>query len=252
MRNIGRRLSEAKSARAFAFEVGVVVVGVLIALGAQELVDDWTWQRKADAGEDMLRQEAADGSLYLVEQVVTVPCVIAQIDRLSDKLKTGGPWKGAATYPSVAGDMVIRAPSRSMVDTAWQSLVNDGTAVHFDDERRHLTSSYYRASTSLDELLDQTETLRARLNVAAVPLTLGADSRFLLLQTLGDLRYRTLMQKLVALQMLESLRQLGRLPPREQLNAQLAAIPRASTIGECRAQGLPLGNWERELAKRSS
>ena len=33
--------------RAFAGEVGIIVFGVLIALGAQQLVEDWQWRHEA-------------------------------------------------------------------------------------------------------------------------------------------------------------------------------------------------------------
>ena len=37
--------------RAFVGEVGIIVVGVLLALGAQQLVDDWNWRRTVSSAE---------------------------------------------------------------------------------------------------------------------------------------------------------------------------------------------------------
>jgi len=46
--------------RAFAGEVGIIVIGVLIALGADQLVEDWHWKTDVAAERKSLLQEAAD------------------------------------------------------------------------------------------------------------------------------------------------------------------------------------------------
>src|SRR4051812_5836720 len=46
--------------RAFAGEVGIIVIGVLIALGADQLVEDWHWKTEVAAERKSLLQEAAD------------------------------------------------------------------------------------------------------------------------------------------------------------------------------------------------
>jgi hypothetical protein len=43
--------------REFVGEVGIIVVGVLIALSAEQVVDDWQWARKLHASEDAMRTE---------------------------------------------------------------------------------------------------------------------------------------------------------------------------------------------------
>ena len=36
--------------RAFVGEVGIIVIGVLIALAAEQVAEDWRWHRKAGGG----------------------------------------------------------------------------------------------------------------------------------------------------------------------------------------------------------
>lgn len=61
--------------REFAGEVGVIVLGVLIALGAQQLIDDWQWRHKTSATRDALGREAADNLSAAIQRSQQQPCV---------------------------------------------------------------------------------------------------------------------------------------------------------------------------------
>jgi hypothetical protein len=66
--------------RAFAGEVGIIVVGVLIALGAEQLVQDWSDHQRVKRATVALRAEFAEHDRNYISYEVAAPCVYAQID----------------------------------------------------------------------------------------------------------------------------------------------------------------------------
>ena len=60
---------------AVAWELGIVVLGVLIALGAQQLVESWQWDAEVKAERASLLEEASDGLAVIANRNAQVPCV---------------------------------------------------------------------------------------------------------------------------------------------------------------------------------
>ena len=68
--------------REFLGEVGIIVVGVLIALGAEQVVEMIGWRDRASSARQSLRGELADHYEDAVEWRTVEPCIDAQLDRL--------------------------------------------------------------------------------------------------------------------------------------------------------------------------
>ena len=69
--------------RAFAGEVGIIVLGVLIALGAQQLVEDWQWRRETAATREALGREAADNLSAALQRSQQQPCVEQRLKEIA-------------------------------------------------------------------------------------------------------------------------------------------------------------------------
>lgn len=69
--------------REFAGEVGVIVLGVLIALGAQQIVADWQWRRETSATRDALRGEAADALAAALQRSQQQPCIEHRLEEIA-------------------------------------------------------------------------------------------------------------------------------------------------------------------------
>ena len=69
--------------RVFAGEVGVIVLGVLIALGGQQIVEDWQWRRETSATRDALRREAADNLAAALQRSQQQPCVERRLKEIA-------------------------------------------------------------------------------------------------------------------------------------------------------------------------
>ena len=69
--------------REFAGEVGVIVLGVLMALGAQQLVQDWQWRIDTRATREALGREAADNLAAALQRSQQQPCVEQRLKEIA-------------------------------------------------------------------------------------------------------------------------------------------------------------------------
>jgi hypothetical protein len=132
--------------REFAGEVGIIVLGVLIALAAGQLVENWNWSRKVsearqriapELGEDLGQAELYDRSLacteHRLDELAGIVADAQQTDRLPPLGNIGQPYW--FTW-----------------DTGvWQSLVADQTATHFGHEELKSYAGTYQFIATLDQ-----------------------------------------------------------------------------------------------------
>ena len=72
--------------RAFVGEVGIIVIGVLIALGAEQLIERRHWHESAREASYAIQQELAVEQLDAMERLVVQPCLSGQLGALATKL----------------------------------------------------------------------------------------------------------------------------------------------------------------------
>jgi len=193
--------------RAFAGEVGVIVLGVLIALGAQQVAENWDWRQKVDAAVGDMNNELGSGDgPEAYERLVLHDCVGAHLDGLRAAVEQGD-----------------RSQSRELIDQfwlpnrTWDSLARDAAntadvAAHMPHERmlqyriayemvpdmqrlaeKELVDlGHLRALPANGDQLTSDEKLSEIAAIEALKLdndTLARESRFLLLRMkMMDLR----------------------------------------------------------------
>ena len=59
----------------FAGEVGIIVIGVLIALGAQQLVENWRWRSEVRETDERLREEVGYSLSNAYERLAIDACL---------------------------------------------------------------------------------------------------------------------------------------------------------------------------------
>lgn len=92
--------------RAFAGEVGIIVLGVMIALAAQEIAEDSQRRSEAREARDLIREELATYMGRLDSWQSVYPCITRRINELQallDKAQGGGPidtprWVGRPQF----------------------------------------------------------------------------------------------------------------------------------------------------------
>jgi hypothetical protein len=223
---------------AFVGEIVVVIAGVLIALGAGELVTAWNWQRKVVEGEQQLAAELRRGYVSAMEQVVVSPCVQAQLDALSaGVMASGDTLTPFPVLDTPVSRTVVSIPVRSYLDGTWRALLDDGTLPHLASERRQLYDLAYERFERIEARNADAVTSRGRLLVLSQPIPLDPSVRLALLRELGEQSVRSRFQRLSAVQGMRAVDALGHTPDRASIDAYLDA---SVTVTYCRAAGLPL------------
>ena len=73
-------------------ELAIVVIGVLIALLAQEVAQRWEWRQKIRAADDaMMREMFWDNGPEMIERISIQPCIDAQLDAIRDAVDADRP-----------------------------------------------------------------------------------------------------------------------------------------------------------------
>jgi hypothetical protein len=125
--------------REFAGEVGIIVLGVLIALGAEQLVDDWAWHKKVKHAEDAMRLELAeDDGPQAYGRVLIGPCLDAELARIHDGAGHAQPQQ----LRHLA--MAYMPPFRSWDSEAWKTVLGSDVGSHMGPQRLIQWSSPYR------------------------------------------------------------------------------------------------------------
>src|SRR5258708_39661591 len=116
--------------RAFAGEVGVIVLGVLIALGAEQVVEASQWRDKVSRAEAAMRLELAeDDGPQAYGRVIIAPCLDAQIARIHD---------GAGRGPAAELRAWVQAylpPFRTWDSEAWKAVLGSDVGSHMGPDR---------------------------------------------------------------------------------------------------------------------
>mgnify|MGYP000224021744 CR=1 FL=1 len=234
--------------RGFLMETAVIGIGVLLALGAEQMVEQWTWDAKVARAEEALRNEQGAIFILMAERAVVTPCVLAQIDRLREHVLTDeGERQPLEPVVDAFGSWVLRAPYRPISDDVWQAENTAGTVTHMDYERQQYTALTY---TLLDGFLDRQEQNFAgqtELLVLAEPIALDQSTKLHLLQTLAEQRARVVLQEIVASQLMTGITELGRAPDASAVEALFTQ--QSGTIDYCRENELPLGDWRKAMAR---
>lgn len=136
--------------RAFVGEVGVIVLGVLIALGAQQLVESLNWHEKVDAAVSDMNNELSSGDgPQAYERLALHDCVATHLDSLRALVEQGD-----------------RSRSRKLIDQfwlpnrTWDSLARDAAntadvAAHMPHERMFQYRIAYEMIPALQRLAEK-------------------------------------------------------------------------------------------------
>ena len=240
-----QRFSPSMGWKAFWSEILIVVIGVAIALGASEAVQEWNWRNKVADAEVRLAQDAALLYGWSAEQYVVKPCVDAQLDRLARTLMDSEatlspvPMHEDASSPA-RPRFVLRQPTRPWRFSVWDTLEADGTATHFTQARQHLFGYLNETASSLLLHRNDISRLGGSLTALSYPLPLNASVRREFLVTIETLRWQSTSLAHSSWQLMARLKQEGLASSETIVDANLEA---SGTVKFCRAQELPLADW---------
>src|SRR5438270_9912729 len=119
--------------RAFVGEVGIIVLGVLIALTAEQLVESRQWHRNvAEAEATMTKELGEDDGAQAETRIALSACFRQQLDNLDRALLTerdrGVPF---------AAPRIVAPPFRTWDDNAWRAAVSGNATSHMSTTRMY-------------------------------------------------------------------------------------------------------------------
>jgi hypothetical protein len=179
--------------REFAKEVGIIVLGVLIALAAEQTVEWLHWRYEAAQAETHLRRDAASVLYYMAERLEIQKCQDRRLVQIRDRLIASGPeWTAMAPFYTSgppAGSTYAH-PMRQWPTVAWANAVASTAAEHLPDEKLNHYSEIFASAAR--EAGDQTTEHEAssELNVLGSSLTLTPDQKIAFLRIIEAERAR--------------------------------------------------------------
>lgn len=151
--------------RQFAGEVGIIVIGVLIALGAEQLVTSLHWHREVRETDQRLVREMAMNLSNAYERFAIDPCLRPRLAELRNQLLASG-TQWTASRATFANDVyrsefpsVYRTPDRPWSQASWRTALSGDTLDHFDARRVLEFSGLHDDVDALDQT--QAEETRA-------------------------------------------------------------------------------------------
>lgn len=150
--------------RAFFGEVGVIVLGVLIALAANAFVDARQWSDRVALAEAAMRFELAeDDGPQAYGRLIIGPCLDAQITQIHD----GAGHAEADKLRQWA--MTYAPPFRVWDSEAWKAVLASDVGSHMGPERLVQWSSPYRLMPGLTDANAKERDIAVELQEAMPP-----------------------------------------------------------------------------------
>ena len=161
------KLSPPNGWNAVAWELAIVVLGVVIALGAQEAAETLRWQEEVRRTEDTLTTEIAQSIVHASERQMVKRCLSDRLADLVGKVSANkGPWSGESMRLDQRANAVrtivpfaYRTPNRPWSGNVWEAAQNGGIFNHMPRDRVAAFSTVYARMESLrkvNELEQQT------------------------------------------------------------------------------------------------
>jgi len=239
-----RRFSPSMGWKAFWSEILIVVLGVAIALAANEAAEDWGWRAKVHDGERRVQGEANRIFVWGAEHYATQPCVQTQLDELARRvLDSGATLMPAAVHADATPTsprFVVRMPIRPWRFPVWEALVANGTATHFSQRRQDVYSMLSDSITAARDYKEDANRLSGRLMALSYPTALDANARRDYLVDIETLRRLNASILVTAQQQMAIMLRDGMAPTPDAVDAYLKA---SGTVKFCKQQGLPLADW---------
>ena len=133
--------------RELAGEVGIIVLGVLIALGAEQLIENWHWkQRVREAEASMTKELGEDDGAQAGARRAISPCIERRLDAAEQALIA----ERDRGVPFVAPKLPT-PPFRTWDSNAWHAAVSSDATSHMATDRMYAWSAPYSLTGDMDQ-----------------------------------------------------------------------------------------------------
>ena len=225
--------------RQFFGEVGIIVLGVVIALGLEQAILQWNWSNKVEHSRQALRDELISDTLLAEERVVAKPCLLAQLDALETAvLKARGEMTPVPLIVEPDFVFAYRAPWQPWHDTAWKGVEADEMLSHFPRDDREGYAAVHAEVDMLSKLNTDESAEQAKLLSLTKPLDIDPTTKDHYVEMIESEREKAELMAVLARSVIKQAAALGAVPSaarRRQFRDH-----ESTTIAYCRRHGLPL------------
>jgi hypothetical protein len=194
--------------RSFVGEVGIIVLGVLIALGAQEIASNRDQQLRADVSLAAVREELAMNLAAYDERTLQQPCITRRLEEMTEILSDA---RRTRSLPIIKG--LGQSIARPTQRTAWEEASKSGDIHQWPAADRIAIASIYSQQQPSDAMTLDEAHLWIRLQAIEMMGKAVSDSDLSLLSDiLGHLRFYSWVNGIDARQEVEQMSALGILP----------------------------------------
>jgi len=131
--------------RAFVGEVGIIVLGVLIALGFEQLVQSISERRAREQARESIRQELADDFARFRKRAEIQPCIDKRLNEIASVLH-------AAESPGYKAPRWIGRPQLWEAESnRWEAASQAGRTSLFNPEEQSVVSAVYEDIMPVDQ-----------------------------------------------------------------------------------------------------
>jgi hypothetical protein len=146
--------------REFAGEVGIIVIGVLIALGAEQMVENIHWHHQLKAERSALDSEVISNLDAVQGRMILEPCIRRRLRELARILNEDDPAKA----PRLIAPVGIPVPVGGSKG-AWNIAVASGAISHMPVEEQLAYSNAFANYQNWDEMRRDERAAWIHLNV---------------------------------------------------------------------------------------
>lgn len=226
--------------RDFAKEVGIIVVGVLIALSAEQLVQQWHWYQQVKETRKALTSEIEYSVLFAMERSAVQPCLRTRITYLATKLNNGrSRWaaeplkQGRPRVPigrvlENSMPYVYRVPHRPWLSDEWETAKSTGVLGHMDRGEVRTFEFIFQSINELRTLQEEETSLVPELTFLSFSQELPQESRIRAITTLARLDQINSLEAVLAEQILLPVEQTHMPLPPMRLQSRTASVDGAT------------------------
>lgn len=167
--------------RAFVWEIAIVVIGVLLALGAGQVVEILNWRGEVAAERQALRREVRENLAVAAYRVSQRPCIdrrLAQLAEIFRRQARGAPLGLSAPF--------TRPPVWGATTGSWDIALAGQALGHMPLQEKLAFSNAFGSYRKFAQLREQEDEIWRRLGALGHPDLLGAADWPSLHQAYGE------------------------------------------------------------------
>jgi hypothetical protein len=149
-------------------EVGIIVIGVLIALGAEQVVEDIHWNAETRAARRALDSDAQDSLASALFRKSEQPCIDRRLNEIATIFREHARGQAVVLHGSIG-----RPPALFLPTATWQVSVSSQAVVHMSLKERLNFGAAFQNYDNMNDLLRREQEAWLKLAVLDDPTVLS-------------------------------------------------------------------------------